>query len=64
MTIAVRRICDHIQSACLHLWMLVQGGSGATRLSDELVSASQSRDGFAKSTGNTRSLAESTVEVH
>ena len=54
-------ICKALVSIC---GCLFRGGSGATPLSDELMSANQSREGFDRSTGNTRSLAESTVEAH
>ena len=63
-TIAVKRVCYHLQGACLHLWMLIQGGSGAARMSNELMGANQSREDFDRSTNNIRLLAELMVEAH
>ena len=49
-----------MQGACLHLWVLVQGGSGTIHLSNELMDICQSREGA----GNIRPLAEASVETY
>ena len=64
LAIAARRVCDYMQGACLHLWVLVQGGNGATRLSNELMGAGQSREGFDMVVGNIRPLAKASAEAH
>ena len=63
VTIAVRRVCDYLQGACLHLWVLIQGSSGAVHLNNELMGANQSREDFDRSLGNVRPLAEASVEA-
>ena len=59
----MRRVCDHLQGTCLHLWVLIQGISGAIHLNNELMDTNQSREDFDRSSGNVRPLAEASMEA-
>ena len=49
-----------MQGACLQLWVLVQGVSGTSQLSNELMGICQSGEGA----GNIRPLAEASLETY